>query len=171
MENASAAEEDGVITVSADIVNTGTTDGREVLQVYFSAPQGKLGKPARQLIGYRKTDTMKPGERRNIRISFPVNAMASYDNLGKVARSAYVLERGDYRIYAGTDVCSAALLPFCHTETENRVTEQLSPKMVPTQLTERMRSDGSMEPLPAGIPHDKDEDGLAHQPYDEMNGI
>ncbi len=171
VENASAAEKDGVITVSADIVNTGTAEGREVLQVYFSAPQGKLGKPARQLIGYRKTDAMKPGERRNIRISFPVNAMASYDDLGKVAGSAYVLEQGDYRIYAGTDVRSAALLPFCHTEAEDRVTEQLSPKMVPTQLAERMRADGSMEPLPAGIPHDKDEDGLAHQPYDDMNGI
>jgi beta-glucosidase len=43
--------------------------------------------------------------------------------------------------------------------------------MVPSQLKERMMSDGTMEPLPAGTPHDRDEDGLVHQAYEEMMGI
>lgn len=171
LENAAACEADGTITVSVDVVNTGRTSGKEVVQVYYGAPQGKLGKPARQLIGYQKTDLMKPGERRNIRISFKVEDMVSYDDLGKIAKSAYVLEQGDYMVYVGTDVRSAALLPFRHTEPADRVVEQLSPRMVPTQLKERMTADGSMEPLPTGTPHDKDEDGLVHQAYDELMGI
>ena len=171
LENAAASEADGRITVSVDVINTGRTSGKEVVQVYYGAPQGKLGKPAKQLIGYQKTDLMKPGERRNIRISFKVEDMVSYDDLGKVAKSAYVLEQGDYTVYVGTDVRSAALLPFRHTEPADRVVEQLSPRMVPTQLKERMTADGSMEPLPTGTPHDKDEDGLVHQAYDELMGI
>jgi beta-glucosidase len=171
LENVFAGETDGTITVSAVVTNTGKTAGREVVQVYFGAPQGKLGKPARQLIGYQKTDWMNPGERRNIQITFRVEDMASYDDLGKVARSAYVLERGDYAIYVGTDVRSAKPVSFRHTEAADRIVEQLSPRMVPAQLKERMMSDGTMEPLPAGTPHDKDEDGLVHQIYEEMMGI
>lgn len=171
LENACADEADGRITVCGDVINTGKNSGKEVVQVYFGAPQGKLGKPSRQLIGYQKTDLMKPGEKRNIRISFNVDDMASYDDLGKVARSAYVMEKGDYVIYVGTDVRSAVPLSFRHTEPADRTVIELSPKMVPSQLKERMTADGTMEPLPAGVPHDKDEDGLVHQAYEDMLGI
>ncbi|MBQ9008276.1 MAG: glycoside hydrolase family 3 C-terminal domain-containing protein [Clostridia bacterium] len=171
LENARADEADGRITVCVDVINTGKCSGKEVVEVYFGAPQGKLGKPSRQLIGYQKTDLMKPGEKRHIRISFSVDDMASYDDLGKVVRSAYVMEKGDYVIYVGTDVRSAAPLCFCHTEPADRTVRQLSPKMVPSQLKERMTADGTLEPLPLGTPHDRDEDGLIHQPYEEMMGI
>ncbi len=171
LENAKACEQDGVITVSVDVINTGKCAGKEVVQVYFGAPQGKLGKPAKQLIGYQKTDLMQPGESRHILISFKVDDMASYDDLGKVCKSAWLLEAGAYKVFVGTDVSSAAEVEYQHIEETDRVTEQLTARMVPTQLKERLCADGTFEPLPTGTPHDPDEDGLVHQKHNEMQSI
>lgn len=171
VENIQACENDGMISVSAEVTNTGNFPGKEVVQVYYGAPQGKLGKPAKELIGFKKTRLLAPGEKQKVQISFAVKDMASYDDLGKVQKSAWVLEKGDYRIFVGTDVAGARAISFVHTEKEDRVTEQLTARMVPSQLKERMLADGSMEKLPLADPHDKDEDGLAHQAYDEMQSI
>ena len=86
------------------MTNTGGVAGKEVVQVYFSAPQGKLGKPARELAGWRKTRLLRPGESQRVEIRFPVAQMASYDDLGKVQKSAWLLEPGEYRFFVGTDV-------------------------------------------------------------------
>ena len=87
---------DGEVRVQAVVTNTGSTFGRETVQVYVGAPQGKLGKPARVLAGYRKTRRLAPGESETVQIAFPVRVFASYDDLGKVRRSAWVLEPGRY---------------------------------------------------------------------------
>lgn len=171
VENIEACEKDGKIFVQAEVTNTGSFPGKEVVQVYYGAPQGKLGKPAKALIGFRKTRLLAPGEKELVQIRFAVEDMASYDDLGKVQKSAWLLEKGDYRIFVGTDVASAKMIDFVHTEAEDRITEQLVARMVPSQLKERMRSDGSMEELPLTTPYDKDEDGLVHQAYDEMQSI
>lgn len=171
LDNVKACEQDSIITVMADVTNTGNYAGKEVVQVYFGAPQGKLGKPAKQLIGFKKTDLLQPGEKRTVIISFEVDKMASYDDLGKVQKSAWLLEQGEYKIYVGTDVSSACEIEFKHIEENDRVTEQVKARMVPSQLKERMLSDGTFEALPTSEPHDKDEDGLEHQAYDKMQSI
>ena len=171
VENIRAQEKDGEIRVEAEVLNTGNYSGKEVVQVYYGAPQGKLGKPAKALIGFKKTRLLEPGEREVLQICFAVKDMASYDDLGKVQKSAWLLEKGDYQIFVGTDVASAKAIDFIHTEPEDRITLQLKARMVPSQLKERMLSDGSMEELPLTEPHDKDEDGLVHQAYDEMQSI
>ena len=90
------------------MTNTGRAAGKEVVQVYFSAPQGKLGRPERELAGWQKTRLLMPGEKQTVVVRFPVSQMAAYDDLGKVCASARVLEKGEYRFFAGTDVRSAA---------------------------------------------------------------
>ena len=84
------------VIASAKVLNAGDRAGKEVIQVYYSAPQGKLGKPAKALGGYRKTKLLAPGETQTITVRFPIDAMTSYDDLGKVQKSAWLLEKGDY---------------------------------------------------------------------------
>ena len=78
--------------VMIDVCNIGKYSGKEVVQVYYSAPQGKLGKPARELVAFQKTRLLAPGETQTVVMRFQIKDMASYDDLGKVQKSAYVLE-------------------------------------------------------------------------------
>lgn len=142
------SEENGVITVLTEVINTGKTAGKEVIQLYYGAPQGKLGKPAKVLGAFKKTSLLQPGERQILTLKIPVNQMASYDDLGKVCRSAYVLEAGEYAIYIGTNVRDAAKIDFTYVVKEDTVTEQLSRKAAPYHLQKRMLADGSYEELP-----------------------
>ena len=143
-----ASEENGVITVLTEVTNTGKTAGKEVIQLYYGAPQGKLGKPAKVLGAFKKTSLLQPGERQILTLKIPVDQMASYDDLGKVCRSAYVLEAGEYAIYIGTNVRDAAKIDFTYVVKEDTVTEQLSQKAAPYHLQKRMLADGSYEELP-----------------------
>ena len=143
-----ASEENGVITVLTEVTNTGKTAGKEVIQLYYGAPQGKLGKPAKVLGAFKKTSILQPGEHQLLTLKLPVNQMASYDDLGKVCRSAYVLEAGEYAIYIGTNVRDAAKIDFTYVVKEDTVTEQLSRNAAPYHLQKRMLADGSYEELP-----------------------
>ena len=144
------------IRVMVDVCNMGEMAGKEVVQVYYSAPQGKLGKPARELAAFRKTRLLQPGESQTVVLRFTINDMASYDDLGKVAKSAYVLEKGEYRFYIGTSVRDTVEDNFVMVLEEDIITEQLSSRMVPTQLGKRMLADGQYEELPQGEPVDTD---------------
>ena len=155
------------IAVRGSVVNTGGVPGREVVQVYFAAPQGRLGKPARQLAAFRKTRLLQPGESQLLELRFPVADMASYDDLGKVRKSAWVLEAGEYRFYVGTDVRAAQDSGYALTLAEDHVVEQLSPRMVPRQLAKRLLADGSYEPLPQGDALDPNASAL---PRDDQEG-
>ena len=135
------------IFATVQVTNTGDTAGKEVVQLYFEAPQGILKKPARQLAAFAKTRLLLPGETQLVRLSFKKEDMASYDDLGKIAKSAYVLEKGIYKIYAGTSVRDIEEIDQMELS-ENVITRQLSAHMVPNSLKERMLSDGSFEALP-----------------------
>jgi len=152
------------IAVRAAVTNAGDIAGKEVVQVYFSAPQGRLGKPARQLAGWQKTRKLLPGETQIVEIRFPVGQMASYDDLGKVQKSAWVLEAGEYRFFVGTDVRAAKQAGFVYTLKADRIVAQLTARMTPTQLKKRMLADGSYEDLPLGTPNDPDSDALDRLP-------
>lgn len=85
------------VTVTAEVKNTGKTVGKETMQVYYSAPQGRLDKPFQELAAYAKTKELKPGESETLEISFAANAMASYDT----EHAAYIMEKGIYYIRVG----------------------------------------------------------------------
>ena len=126
------------------------------MQVYVDAPQGRLGKAARSLVSFQKTKLLQPGESETLQLQFPVASMASYDDLGKVAKSAYILEAGTYRFHVGTSVRDTTLLDYGFYVHKDTVVEQLSPKLVPTSLRHRMLADGSYECLPMGVSNDPD---------------
>ena len=91
------------VTIEATVKNTGTKySGREVVQVYCGAPQGKLGKPAKVLVAYAKTNELKPGEAQRFTFTIPAKDFASFDDGGATGhQAAWVLEPGKYTFYVG----------------------------------------------------------------------
>ena len=150
-------ETENQILAEIQVVNTGETAGKEVVQLYFQAPQGLLKKPVRQLAAFVKTRLLKPGETQIVRLSFEKENMASYDDLGKIQKSAYVLEKGIYRFYIGTSVRDTKEAAYTFELAENLVVKQLSAHLVPTSLKERMLSDGTFEQLPQSACNDMNE--------------
>lgn len=158
------------LRVTVDVCNMGDLPGKEVVQVYYSAPQGKLGKPAKELVAFGKTRLLAPGETQKMVLRFQINDMASYDDLGKVKKAAYVLEKGEYRFYIGTSIRDTVEDNYVMVLDEDIITEQLSSKMVPTQLKKRMLPDGQYEELPLGEPFDTDASVLEKRDSKDMDG-
>ncbi len=159
------------LQVSVDVCNTGGMAGREVVQVYYSAPQGKLGKPARCLAAFGKTRLLQAGESQRMTLAFCMRDMASYDDLGRIAKSAYVLERGVYHFYVGTSVRDVEEAEYVMTLEEDRIVEQLSAKLAPVRLSKRMLSDGSYETLPMGESAEWEENVLEPLLLGDVDGL
>ncbi len=140
------------INVVLSVRNIGAVAGKEVIQIYYSAPQGKLGKPSKALAAFRKSKLLAPGEAETIFLSFPVSQMASFDDLGKISKASYVLEKGNYSFYVGTSVRDTVKADFEYISEEDSVTEKLESRCKPWKLAKRMLSDGSFEELPMGEP-------------------
>ena len=127
------------LSVAATVTNTGDVKGKEVVQVYVKVPQGKLGNPARKLIGFAKTGELNPGEKEEVVIVVPKYDMASYDDSGVTGhKSCYVLEGGTYEIFVGSDVRSAKAVGTY--EEEFRVLEQLQEAYAPVEKFRRMKA-------------------------------
>ncbi|MBO4411324.1 MAG: glycoside hydrolase family 3 C-terminal domain-containing protein [Lachnospiraceae bacterium] len=135
-------------TVTVSIKNTGSRAGKAVIQLYAEAPQGKLGKPSRSLIGFKKTKELQPGEEDTRTLNFTKYQLSSYDDLGKVRKSAYVLEKGEYHFYLGENVRDAKELPETLVIPEDEVIEQLTARCTPKRLKARLTASGEMEALP-----------------------
>lgn len=103
METTGVFMEDGQISVTVKVTNTGEVySGKEVVQVYASCPAGTLEKEYRRLAGFGKTRELKPGESQEITVTFPVKALASYDE----KEPGWVLEKGCYGIWVGNSLSS-----------------------------------------------------------------
>lgn len=127
------------------VKNTGALAGKEVVQIYANAPQGRLGKPLRILAAFVKTKCLEAGEEQDLELHVKKNAFASYDDSGVTGyKSCYVLEKGSYRFYAGGDVRSAepvGSLEIKETEVLEHCTEALSP----TEGFDRMKPEQSAD--------------------------
>lgn len=150
------------------VTNIGKCAGKEVVQAYYGAPQGRLGKPARALAAFAKTRELASGETQLVTLSWSVASMASYDDCGKVCRSAYVLEQGEYGIYIGTSV--RAPKAGSYTVEKDTVIEQLSSRLAPTSLHKRLRADGTYEELAVTEPVATDANALTPMSVEEMEG-
>ena len=131
------------ILVMVTVTNTGNRAGKEVVQLYYGAPQGKLTKPAKELCGFAKTKLLAPGESQILYITFAISDMASFDDLGVVAKSCNVLEKGSYKIYVGTSVRDVKELDFTYELKKDVITEKLHANCVPERLDKRMMADGT----------------------------
>ncbi|MCR5354824.1 MAG: glycoside hydrolase family 3 C-terminal domain-containing protein [Lachnospiraceae bacterium] len=87
------------VTVEATVTNTGNYSGKEVVQVYQSAPAGKLDKAYQDLVGFTKTKELAPGESQKVRITYDITDFTSYDE----STGAYILEAGEYLVRVGND--------------------------------------------------------------------
>ena len=92
-------------TVSVDVANVGDFAGKEVVQVYVTAPEHELKKPWQELAGFAKTGLIQPGATERVEVSFDFADLASYSE----EACAYVLEAGEYVVRMGT--CSADARP------------------------------------------------------------
>lgn len=143
---AQSFESNGVITVKVRVTNSGNCAGKEVVQVYYTAPQGKLGKPKYQLCGFAKTALLQPGETRIVTVSFNVNDMASFDDKGLVKKSCYVLENGAYDVSVGNCVSNVEKV-FTYTVFEDTAVSEYTSLCKPHKLSKRLLSDGNYEYL------------------------
>ena len=151
------SEKNGKITVTAKVKNIGKYSGKEVIEVYFSAPMGVLGRPSAELCGFAKTDETAPGETASVTVTFDVSQMATFDDSGATNNAGcYVMEAGTYRIYAGTSVRDKELVGEYRVE-KTVVTERLSLAALPSKAFDRIKpvvtengTEIGYEPVPTG---------------------
>ncbi len=122
VEPLTVAADENNVSVTVNVTNTGDTySGKEVVEVYFSAPDGSIEKPYQELAGFAKTDNLAPGESQELTVTYKTTEMSSYDE----AKATYVMEDGDYIVRVGdssrnTEVAGVLTLD------KDVVTEQLS---------------------------------------------
>lgn len=130
---------EGAVKLSVLVKNIGSYKGKEVIEVYCEAPQGKLGKAARVLCGFEKTRELAPQEEQVVEIAVDIAKLASYDDSGVTGnKSCYVLEAGEYKFYVGSDVRSAEYACIFE-QGEDLVTERLTQSLAPVESFERIK--------------------------------
>ena len=127
------------------VTNTGSVAGKEVVQVYAKAPLGKLGKPARVLIDFKKTKELMPGECETLTFAIPTSVFASYNEVSTAGMPVgWVLEAGEYTIYAGGNVRDVyAVGSF--TLDELQIVEECRNALAPTTAFKRMKMTAANE--------------------------
>ena len=121
IEEAKAAIEGSGVKVTAKVTNTGKEyAGKEVVQVYVSAPEGALEKPYQELKAYKKTALLAPGEAETVELTFALKDMASYSE----KEAAWILEPGEYVIRVGNSSRTTHIAAVLTVDAEKK-TEQL----------------------------------------------
>ncbi len=138
------------LTVRVKVTNTGAREGREVIQLYCSAPDGALEMPVQELRAFAKTGTLAAGASETLTLTLGVRDLASYD----AARGGFVLQRGSYILRAGTS--SRDTLPVASLE----VAEDTMTKLV-----------GSFLPLPVDFKDISRKNATSYLPGGNTAGI
>ncbi len=114
------------VTVTVNVKNTGSVSGKEVAQVYVTAPKGTLEKPIHELKAFAKTRELQPGESQTLQMQLAVRDLASFDEAG----SQWLAEEGQYTFRIGS---SSRDLPLSVTAAVSRYTEKVSNALAPRQ--------------------------------------
>ena len=133
------------VTVSAQVRNTGAFSGKEVVQLYLSSPWGALDQPAQALAAYGKTRELAPGESCRMELRFKMSDLASFDE----ARSAYVLEKGDYVLRCGNS--SRKCKPMALLRLTHEVVTLQAKDLLGKPDFSDWKPEGP-EPVPEGLP-------------------
>ena len=86
-----------IITIKVQVTNTGTIEGKEVVQIYLSPSQNKKDKPYQSLVAFKKTSLLKQNEVEELNITFKLADSARYDE----ESAQYILDKGYYIIRLG----------------------------------------------------------------------
>ena len=126
------------VKVTADVENTGKVPGKKAVMLYASAPQGKLSKPSRVLVGFAKTEVIAEGGSETVEITAPVSNFASYDDDGRTGLgTGFILDAGHYSFYLGGDVTTDSEAGSFDLDAPVLV-EQIDNAMGPTKAFKRM---------------------------------
>lgn len=126
------------VKVTAVVENKGEVPGKKAVMLYASAPQGKLSKPSRVLIGFAKTEVIPAGGNEQVEITAPVRNFASYDDDGRTGLgTGFILDAGRYSFYIGGDVTTDAEAGSFDLDAPVLV-EKLDNAMGPTKAFKRM---------------------------------
>lgn len=87
--------------VSVAVKNTGEYSGKEVLQLYITKPDSSIDHEKKSLAAFAKTKLLQPGESQSITLCFDLKDIATFDE----ARSAFILEQGEYRLILNGTSC------------------------------------------------------------------
>jgi beta-glucosidase len=118
----------GKLTASVTVTNSGSVAGKEVVQLYITAPKGKLDKPSLELKAFTKTRVLQPGQSQTV--SFTINGtdLASFDT----GRSAWIADAGKYNVKIGAsseDIKLAADFRVAKEIVTQRVNKALQPQV------------------------------------------
>ncbi len=122
---------DGSLTATVEVKNTGQVAGREVVQLYASAPEGKLDKPAEELVAFGKTKLLEPGEAETLTFTITTKDLASFDE----TKSSWMADAGTYTLKVGassTKVKQSARFELPRELAAGKVLKALVPeRMIP----------------------------------------
>jgi beta-glucosidase len=117
----------GSITVTVDIKNSGTVAGKEITELYLSAPSVKLDKPSMELKGFAKTRLLKPGESQTLSFVIDSRRLSSFDPVS----SSWISEAGNYQVRIGAsskDIRQKASFSLAKDLTVKKESVSLLPK-------------------------------------------
>ncbi|WP_321347807.1 glycoside hydrolase family 3 C-terminal domain-containing protein [uncultured Draconibacterium sp.] len=121
-----------VFTATVSVKNVGETAGKQVVELYVTAPDGKLEKPACELKAFAKTKELAPGESETVTLTFDTYALASYDE----AQHSWVTDAGDYTAKFGTSVNDIfSTVDFKVSALKIEVNDTLNPKVEINKLS------------------------------------
>ena len=114
-----------LVDITVTVKNTGSMAGKEVVQIYVTAPNGKLEKPAQELKAFAKTRELKPGESQTLTMNLLLRDLASFDE----ANSQWLTEAGTYSFrfgFSSRDI--KASVPIALKEYTEKTTNALAPQ-------------------------------------------
>ena len=114
-----------LVTVSVTVKNTGSVSGKEVAQVYVTAPKGNIEKPVQELKAFAKTRELKPGESQTLTMTIDRRDLTSFDEAG----SQWLGEAGSYTFHIGNSSCNLPLSAMLKlSEYTEKTTNALAPQ-------------------------------------------
>ena len=130
---------DDTVTVSVTVKNTGKRSGKKAVMLYCKAPDGKLSKPARVLAGFAKTGAIPEGSEETVKITASVRRFASFDDDGRtgLGTTGFVLEKGTYTFFLGSDFISAEEIGSFDLS-EDRLLEEVGCALAPVKPFKRL---------------------------------
>lgn len=146
------------IKVEVRVTNIGDVAGKEVVELYASAPKGKLSKPVMSLVAFDKTINLEPKKSQKITLEVPVYLLASFDDTGATGHKySYILEKGEYKFFIGKNVRDVDEAGSFELK-EDRVLEELEAVCAPKEYMDRIvafKVNGSFIPKKVALKPEK----------------